>query len=352
MDQKINRFWNWGRNEDTGQRELWLEGVIAEESWWGDETTPALFKQELNSGDGPILLHISSPGGDCIAASQIYTMLMDYPYDVTVQIDGVAASAASVIAMAGTRVLMSPTALIMVHNPWTSAVGDAAEMQKAITMLDEVKESIINAYEIKTGLSRTRISHIMDSETWMNAKKALELGFCDEVLYEDGQEEADENTRPDFIFSSRQATRQLMNKVMASVPSVPIPDADHPPDEVSDVTAAPSMENAGCHDTALSSGEDAEANTGQPDTQEGERPPVNIQPDTASPASLLTAEEAVAGSLTISADQLKELVLSSATLPPVVIVTASPNHMPAPEKKEPDNRVKAADLEKRLSLLK
>ena len=119
-------------------------------------------------------------------------MLMDYPADVTVQIDGVAASAASVIAMAGTTVRMSPTALMMVHNPWTTAMGDAEEMQKAIDLLSEVKESIINAYQIKTGLSREKLSNIMDAETWLNAHKAKELGFCDEVLYEASDESAEE----------------------------------------------------------------------------------------------------------------------------------------------------------------
>lgn len=149
----MRRFWNWGKNDDE-TRTLYLEGVIAEESWFADDVTPAMFKEELFAGSGPITLHINSPGGDCIAASQIYTILMDYPHDVTVQIDGMAASAASVIAMAGTRVTMSPTSMMMIHNPFTIAQGDSAEMQKAIQLLDEVKESIINAYQIKTGQSR------------------------------------------------------------------------------------------------------------------------------------------------------------------------------------------------------
>ena len=178
----MKRFWNWVRNEDE-TRTLYLNGVIAEESWFEDEITPAAFKEELFSGSGPIMLHINSPGGDCIAASQIYTMLMDYPRDVTVQIDGMAASAASVIAMAGTHVQMSPTSMMMIHNPFTMAMGDSDEMRRAIQLLDEVKESIINAYEIKTGLSRVKLAHLMDSETWMSAHKAKELGFCDEVLY-------------------------------------------------------------------------------------------------------------------------------------------------------------------------
>ena len=216
----MNKFWNWVRNEDTGQRSLYLEGVIAQESWFGDEITPAAFKSELNAGNQPITVHINSVGGDCVAASQIYTMLMDYPADVTVQIDGLAASAASVVAMAGTKVCMSPTALMMVHNPWTNASGDAKDMQKAIALLDEVKESIINAYEIKTGMDRQSLSNLMDAETWMNAYRAKELGFCDEVLF-DGDEPPEKVA---FSFSSRTAEVQLLNRVKASLPEEqPVP---------------------------------------------------------------------------------------------------------------------------------
>ena len=172
---------------------LRLEGTIAEESWFDDDVTPALFKDELFSSTGPVTDLDQQPGGDCVAAAQIYNMLMDYPGDVTVKVDGIAASAASVIAMAGTRVLMSPVSTMMIHNPLTVAMGDSEEMRRAIQMLDEVKESIINAYEIKTGLSRTRLSHLMDAETWMNANKALELGFCDEIMFQ--REEAESEAR-------------------------------------------------------------------------------------------------------------------------------------------------------------
>ena len=132
-----------------------------------------MFRNELFAGSGDVVIWINSPGGDCVAASQIYSMLMDYKGKVTVKIDGIAASAASVIAMAGTEVLMAPTALMMIHNPATVAFGDHEDMQKAIDMLAEVKESIINAYEIKTNISRAKLSHLMDSETWMNANKAI-----------------------------------------------------------------------------------------------------------------------------------------------------------------------------------
>ncbi len=226
----MRHFWNWVRNEDD-TRTLYLEGVIAEESWFADDITPAMFKEELFSGNGPITIHLNSPGGDCIAASQIYTMLMDYPGDVTIQIDGMAASAASVIAMAGTRVTMSPTSLMMIHNPFTVAMGDTEEMRKAIQLLDEVKESIINAYQIKTGLSRARISHLMDGETWMNALKAKEMGFCDEVLYT-GAEDLP-NDQAGFSFARKSAAASLMNRVLASLPK-PMPMAlvepEHPPD--------------------------------------------------------------------------------------------------------------------------
>lgn len=164
-------------------RTLFLNGQISDETWFGDEVTPEIFRGELNAGKGLVSVWINSPGGDVFAAAQIYNMLMDYPYDVTVMIDGLAASAASVIAMAGTKVQMSPVAMMMIHNPATIAIGDTGEMKKAIKMLDEVKESIMNAYEIKSGLSRDKISRLMDAETWFNAKKAVELGFADEIMF-------------------------------------------------------------------------------------------------------------------------------------------------------------------------
>ena len=203
-------FWNWDSDEASGVRTLYLDGTIADESWWDDEITPRMFKDELMSGSGDIVVWVNSPGGDCVAASQIYAMLMDYTGNVTVKIDGLAASAASVIAMAGTEVLMAPTALMMIHNPLTVAIGDTEEMQKAIAMLDEVKESIINAYEIKTGQSRAKISHMMDSETYMNANKAVELGFADGIL-EDAKRDHSEDVV--FAFSRRAVTNSLMNKL-------------------------------------------------------------------------------------------------------------------------------------------
>ena len=197
------------------QRILTLNGTIAEESWFDDDITPQLFREELNAGSGDITVWINSPGGDCVAAAQIYNMLMDYRGSVTVKIDGIAASAASVIAMAGTRVLVSPVSMMMIHNPATMAMGDAAEMQKAIAMLDEVKESIINAYEIKTGMSRAKLSHLMDAETWMDAHTAVDLGFADEIMTRPADAGAENHVTGSMLFSRAAVTNHLMDKLAA-----------------------------------------------------------------------------------------------------------------------------------------
>ncbi len=179
------KFWNWVKNEGEleSTRTLFLNGEISDETWYGDEVTPQLFKDELNADSSDITVWINSPGGDVFAAAQIYNMLRDYKGHVTVKIDGLAASAASVIAVAGDTVLVSPVAMMMIHNPATLAMGNTKDMEAAIAMLNEVKESILNAYVDKTGLSRNKLSKMMDDETWFNAKKAVELGFADKVLF-------------------------------------------------------------------------------------------------------------------------------------------------------------------------
>ncbi|HGI4411690.1 TPA: head maturation protease, ClpP-related [Streptococcus agalactiae] len=210
----MRKFWNF---TDEGEvRTLRIEGQIADETWFGDEVTPQLFKNDLLAGTGDITLWINSPGGDVFAAAQIYNMLMDYQGDLHVIIDGLAASAASVIAIAGTTVSMSPVAMMMIHNPWTFAQGEAKDMAKVIEMLGEIKESIINAYELRTGLSRTKISHLMDSESWFNAKKAVELGFADKVLFEK-EETPEQDHQNSYTFSRVTAAHDLVVKLQASL---------------------------------------------------------------------------------------------------------------------------------------
>lgn len=235
----MKRFWKWKERTVTVQAEglpmtertLYLNGTIAEESWFDDDVTPALFKEELNAGDGDIVVWINSPGGDCVAAAQIYNMLMDYKGSVTVKIDGIAASAASVIAMAGTKVLMSPVSMMMIHNPVTIAIGDAEDMADAIEMLSEVKESIMNAYEIKTGMSRAKLSHLMDATTWMNANKARELGFVDGILSREERYEEDDQPEVSELFSETAVMNSLMGKIAkrCRIKKKPVPTDEQKP---------------------------------------------------------------------------------------------------------------------------
>ena len=213
----MNRFWNFIKT-DGEERTLFLDGAISDETWWGDEITPKLFRNELESDSGNITVWINSPGGDVFAAAQIYNMLKEYSGKVTVKIDGIAASAASVVAMAGSEVLMSPVANMMIHNPATIAIGDSEEMLRAKRMLDDVKESIINAYHIKTKQSRDALSEMMNTEFWMDAHKAVELGFADGILYEDNEPKNNYKSRESYAFSRMAVMNSLLNKFTASPP--------------------------------------------------------------------------------------------------------------------------------------
>ena len=201
----MRKFWNF--TSENSERILRLDGAISEETWWGDEVTPAAFRADLQSGTGDITVWINSPGGDVFAAAQIYNMLKEYPAKVTVKIDGLAASAASVIAMAGDKILMSPVSYLVIHNPATIAIGDGEEMLRAKAMLDEIKEGIINAYEAKTKLCRDQISRMMTEETTFNAKSAVVYGFADGILY-DGEFNGEA-----VAFSRAKVTNSLVGKL-------------------------------------------------------------------------------------------------------------------------------------------
>lgn len=206
----MHKFWNFVTDNEA--RTLRLDGPISDETWWGDEVTPAAFREELSAGTGDITVWINSPGGCVFAAAEIYTALKEYPGKVTVKIDGLAASAASVIAMSGDEVLMSPVSYMVIHNPATIAIGDSAEMQRAGAMLDEIKEGIINAYQAKTRLPRERISQLMNEESCFNARSAVELGFADGVLYAEGQPQ--DKGQP-VLFSRAAVTNSLLNRLPA-----------------------------------------------------------------------------------------------------------------------------------------
>jgi len=204
----MRKFWNWVKNE--AGRTLYFDGYIAQDSWFDDDITPKKFKAELTAATGDIAVWLNSPGGDVFAASQIYTMLKEYEGKVTVKIDGIAASAASVIAMAGDEIVMSPVAMLMIHNPATVVFGEAADLASGIKLLSEVKESIINAYEQRTGLPRGKISNMMDAETWFSAQKAVELGFADKILY---APEASQDVAEGFMFDRVTVTNALLRKL-------------------------------------------------------------------------------------------------------------------------------------------
>lgn len=211
----MNKFWCWTKNEETGERELAIDKAIGGDSflsWLCDEITPKKFREELNSGDGDIVVRINSEGGDIFAANEIYNMLKDYRGKVRVMIDAIAASAASVIAMAGDSVEISPVGIIIIHNPWTGTVGDAEEFKTVASQLESVKENIINAYELKTHLSRTKLAKMMDEETFIHAQKAVELGFADKII---GVENLSTETANDSMSSRQQVANCIMNSIKA-----------------------------------------------------------------------------------------------------------------------------------------
>ena len=218
----MKKFWNFIKNEDTSETELIFNGPISDETWWGDEITPAMFRDELSKVSGNLTVWLNSPGGDVFAASQIYSMLKNHKGKVTVKIDGIAASAASVVAMSGDETLIAPTAMMMIHDPSTMAFGNKEDMKKAISLLDEVKESIINAYEDKTHLSRDKIAKMMSDETWLNAKKAHEMGFADGILFADKkkpvpEEEPEETEKEDSLTAMTYSQAKNFNAFLSRV---------------------------------------------------------------------------------------------------------------------------------------
>lgn len=182
LGKKNKRFWNFkALDEKTG--ELTLYGEISNETWWGDEVTPKEFKSDLDElGEIDTLnIYINSPGGDVFAGQTIYSILKRHKAHKNVYIDGLAASIASVIAMAGNTIFMPKNAMMMIHNPWTIGMGNAKDFRKLAEDLDKIRESLIAAYEGHSALTRDEIIEIMDSETWLTATECEEYGFCDVV---------------------------------------------------------------------------------------------------------------------------------------------------------------------------
>jgi ATP-dependent protease ClpP protease subunit len=183
MSPSSKQFWQFRNSADDDSAELLFYGPISDYSWWGDEVTPQQFNDDL-AALGPIKnlkVRINSPGGDVFAAAAIHNSLRNHSANVTAYVDGLAASAASVVAMAGDKIVMPKTAMMMIHNPSSFAWGDARDLRATADVLDKVRDSIIGAYERKTGMDRAKLINLMNSETWMTAQDALDMGFADEV---------------------------------------------------------------------------------------------------------------------------------------------------------------------------
>lgn len=181
-------FWNVEGNT------LRIEGEINSDGWdwWNGrkrEGSATRLRNALSKMHGDVVVWLSSPGGSVVVGSEIYTMLRAYNGKVRVIVDGLAASAASVIAMAGDEVVMSPTAYMMIHCASTAVYGNRQAMEQGVEMLEEVDKGIISAYQRKTGRSAEELQVMMERETWMNAARAKELGFCDRILFEEEEEE-------------------------------------------------------------------------------------------------------------------------------------------------------------------
>lgn len=181
--RKSWEFRNYKGQDGSDKRELYVTGEISEYNWWGDETTPDDFEKELYGGKGDVDMWISSPGGDVFAAAKIYNSITQYKGgQITAYVYGLCASAATVITMAASKILMSPAALMLIHNPYTIAWGESEDMKKTAEQLDAVKETIINAYVQKTGMDRDELSEYMNKEKAFDANEAMELGFVDGLI--------------------------------------------------------------------------------------------------------------------------------------------------------------------------
>lgn len=193
-NQKKNKFWNFINNEDEGNAELYLyHDISSNESWWDDVVTADNFKEELkNLGEKEeITVRINSCGGDVFAASTIYSLLKDNSASITVKIDGFCASAATIVAMAGDKICISPAGMFMIHDPLSGLMGyyNAKELKEIATTLDKVKESIMNTYLDRTSKSKEELDKMMEDSTWMSPDEALEDGFVDEIMFKTNDEE-------------------------------------------------------------------------------------------------------------------------------------------------------------------
>jgi len=203
------------------RKKIKINGTITSDSnafiykWFGIQVaSPSMVAEALEEAAGePVEVLINSGGGSVFAGSEIYTMLKDYPGEVVGKITGLAASAASVIAMGVDRLLISPTGQIMIHNSSTYSEGDRHTHSHQADMLLSVDEAITNAYSLKTGKSKEELLGLMDKETWLNAQKAVELGFADEIMFIDASADVS-NSMPSFVELPQAVIDKVRNELI------------------------------------------------------------------------------------------------------------------------------------------
>jgi ATP-dependent Clp protease protease subunit len=181
-------FWTFRNANETesGETEIEFYGPISEFSWWGDEVTPKMFKEQLyaKGKNGPVTVRLNSPGGDLIAASVIRATMLDYPGRVTVKVDGLAASAAVMVALGGDRIMMQASAYMMIHEAMVGLLGyfNITELKAMIDDLKVINAGIVEAYVLRTKMEGDKLQKMMADETWMTASEAVAYGFADEVI--------------------------------------------------------------------------------------------------------------------------------------------------------------------------
>jgi len=211
------KFWQLKNSVDSSDSTLILEGPISSESWWGDEVTPQAFRDELKQiNSNKLTVQINSTGGDVWAGISIHDALKELDAEVTVKVSGLAASIASVIAMAGDKIVMTPGSTMMIHRASMLAMGNADDMQKAIDMLETVEDGILNIYASRTGQTKDAVKDMLDAETWMSAEKAVEMGFADEVVQPKKDEEPVNAFTGNFAFSMS-ATKESLESFASKV---------------------------------------------------------------------------------------------------------------------------------------
>lgn len=209
-------FWNF-HDEENGNGVLQIDGVLqVEPDWWsmGGAVIARNIRHHLDRVKD-VTVYINSPGGDVMAGAEIYTALREHSTQgrgrVTVKVSGIAASAASIVAMAGDEILMSPVAYMMIHNPWTSLAGNAADLRRQADVLDVISEGLLNAYQLRTGKTRDELAAMLEAETYMSAQTCIDEGFADGILYEAAPAPADPKAKqPAAMMQAKNHNRQAV----------------------------------------------------------------------------------------------------------------------------------------------